>query len=162
MNHFIGNKQTKITLGADSLSGDKVGVFNLSIKGHAECVRFMRSFDVPLLVLGGGGYNIRNVAKCWTQETSILATGQFLPEEIPATEFLEMYGPSYLMESEAVDKVQNLNSAVHVQRIQNKILERLSNVYPVGSSFHDRPSDLIEASSMPIFLSRPVDRDRDE
>ncbi|KAJ7002301.1 histone deacetylase 19-like [Populus alba x Populus x berolinensis] len=43
--------------GADSLSGDRLGCFNLSIKGHAECVKFMRSFNVPLLLLGGGGYN---------------------------------------------------------------------------------------------------------
>eukprot|EP00210_Caulerpa_lentillifera_P005717 g5467.t1 len=145
--------------GADSLYGDKIGVFNLSIKGHAECVRFMKTFDLPLLVLGGGGYNIRNVAKCWTQETSILTTGQFVPEEIPTNEFLEMYGPSYQMESEAVDKTPNMNSAIHVQRIQNKILERLMNVYPVGSSFHDRPSDLITASVVPIFLSRTIDED---
>lgn len=54
--------------GADSLSGDRLGCFNLSIKGHAECVRFMRSFNVPLLLLGGGGYTIRNVARCWCYE----------------------------------------------------------------------------------------------
>ena len=54
--------------GADSLSGDRLGCFNLSIKGHAECVRYMRSFNVPLLLLGGGGYTIRNVARCWCFE----------------------------------------------------------------------------------------------
>ena len=50
--------------GADSLSGDRLGCFNLSLKGrtvgvcvivgHAECVNFVRSFRVPTLVLGGG------------------------------------------------------------------------------------------------------------
>ncbi|XP_010266328.1 PREDICTED: histone deacetylase 19 isoform X2 [Nelumbo nucifera] len=54
--------------GADSLSGDRLGCFNLSIRGHAECVRYMRSFNVPLLLLGGGGYTIRNVARCWCYE----------------------------------------------------------------------------------------------
>uniref|UniRef100_A0A0D9VDQ2 Histone deacetylase n=1 Tax=Leersia perrieri TaxID=77586 RepID=A0A0D9VDQ2_9ORYZ len=54
--------------GADSLSGDRLGCFNLSGKGHAECVKFMRSFNVPLLLLGGGGYTIRNVARCWCNE----------------------------------------------------------------------------------------------
>lgn len=58
--------------GADSLSGDRLGCFNLSIKGHAECVRYMRSFNVPLLLLGGGGYTIRNVARCWCYEVHIL------------------------------------------------------------------------------------------
>ena len=41
--------------GADSLSGDRLGCFNLSLKGHGDCVSFVKSFGVPLLVLGGGG-----------------------------------------------------------------------------------------------------------
>lgn len=39
--------------GADSLQGDRLGTFNLSIAGHAEAVRFMKSFNVPMLVTGG-------------------------------------------------------------------------------------------------------------
>lgn len=32
----------------------------------------MKTFGVPLLVLGGGGYKIKNVARCWTYETGVL------------------------------------------------------------------------------------------
>lgn len=39
--------------------------------GHAECVDFIRRFNSPLLLLGGGGYTIRNVARCWTYETAV-------------------------------------------------------------------------------------------
>ncbi|KMZ56335.1 hypothetical protein ZOSMA_96G00080 [Zostera marina] len=46
--------------GVDSLS-DRLGCFNLSIKGHGECVRYMRSFNVPLLLIGGGGYTIHKL-----------------------------------------------------------------------------------------------------
>lgn len=38
----------------------------------------MKSFNLPLLLLGGGGYTIRNVARAWTYETSIA-----LNQEIP-------------------------------------------------------------------------------
>lgn len=31
----------------------------------------MKRYNLPLLMLGGGGYTIRNVARCWTYETSI-------------------------------------------------------------------------------------------
>eukprot|EP01049_Picozoa_sp_SAG25_P024402 SAG25_NODE_10978_length_317_cov_0.967890_2_plen_44_part_01 len=31
--------------GADSLSGDRLGCFNLSLEGHADCVEFMKSFN---------------------------------------------------------------------------------------------------------------------
>lgn len=57
--------------GADSLAGDRLGCFNLSVKGHADCLRFLRSFNVPLMVLGGGGYTMRNVARCWCYEVSL-------------------------------------------------------------------------------------------
>jgi acetoin utilization deacetylase AcuC-like enzyme len=36
------------------------------------CVEFMKSYNLPMLVLGGGGYTIRNVARCWSYETSLL------------------------------------------------------------------------------------------
>ena len=45
--------------GADSLSGDRLGCFNLSLKGHGDCVTYVKSFGVPTLVLGGGGYTMR-------------------------------------------------------------------------------------------------------
>lgn len=57
--------------GADSLAGDRLGCFNLSHKGHARCVEFVKKFNVPVLVLGGGGYTIRNVARAWAYETAI-------------------------------------------------------------------------------------------
>ena len=44
--------------GADSLSCDKLGNFNLSIKGHGECLAHMKNFGIPMILLGGGGYNI--------------------------------------------------------------------------------------------------------
>ena len=47
--------------GADSLTQDRLGCFNLTLKGHGECVKFVKSFNLPTLVLGGGGYTIRYI-----------------------------------------------------------------------------------------------------
>uniref|UniRef100_A0A8C8DTI1 Histone deacetylase 3 n=1 Tax=Oryzias sinensis TaxID=183150 RepID=A0A8C8DTI1_9TELE len=68
--------------GADSLGCDRLGCFNLSIRGHGECVEFVKSFKIPLLVLGGGGYTVRNVARCWTYETSLLLE-ESISDELP-------------------------------------------------------------------------------
>ena len=38
--------------GADSLSGDRLGCFNLTLKGHAKCVEFMKKYNLPLMLLG--------------------------------------------------------------------------------------------------------------
>ncbi|PNT72273.1 hypothetical protein BRADI_2g42075v3 [Brachypodium distachyon] len=68
--------------GADSLAGDRLGEFNLSVRGHASCVAYLRSFNKPLLLLGGGGYTINHVASCWCYETAV-AIGTEIPDEIP-------------------------------------------------------------------------------
>lgn len=58
-------------LGADSLCYDKLGQFNLSLKGHGNCVKYMLSFGIPIIMVGGGGYTIDNVSRCWAYETGI-------------------------------------------------------------------------------------------
>ena len=61
-----------IQCGADSLSKDKLGHLNLSIRGHAQAVTFMKGFGVPTILLGGGGYTIENVSRCWAYETGMV------------------------------------------------------------------------------------------
>ena len=78
--------------GADSLAGDRLGCFNLSVKGHGEAVRYMKSFNVPLMLLGGGGYTLRNVPRCWTYETSIILDEE-LQNELPHNDHLAYFSP---------------------------------------------------------------------
>ena len=75
--------------GGDSLSGDRLGAFNLSMKGHANCVQFVKGFGLPVLVLGGGGYTMRNVARAWAYETGLLVNQQ-LSTTLPFNEYYEV------------------------------------------------------------------------
>lgn len=58
--------------GADSLAKDKLGHFNMSIKGHSDCIKHMMTYSTPMILLGGGGYTIENVARCWAYETAVV------------------------------------------------------------------------------------------
>ncbi len=58
--------------GTDSLSGDRLGCFNLSVRGHGSAITFLKKFNIPTLLVGGGGYTLRNVPRCWTYETSVV------------------------------------------------------------------------------------------
>ena len=89
-------RPTSIVLqcGADSLGCDRLGAFNLSIAAHGECVNFVRKYNVPLLVLGGGGYTIKNVSRCWTYETSVLV-GASVPDELPVTVYDSFFEDSH-------------------------------------------------------------------
>ena len=115
--------------GADSLSGDRLGCFNLSVKGHADCVEFVRSFGIPMLVLGGGGYTLRNVPRCWTYETSVL-TGEPVEDELPFSDYFEYFGPDYRIHL-PVSNMENLNSQEYLDRTRNQLLDILGQVEPV-------------------------------
>jgi len=41
----------------------------------------VKEYEVPLILLGGGGYTLRNVPRAWTYETSV-ALGIELPNGI--------------------------------------------------------------------------------
>lgn len=102
--------------GADSLSGDRLGCFNLTTRGHGECVSFVKSFGLPTLVLGGGGYTMRNVARCWAYETS-LCLDLPIPEELPYNDYFEYYGPDYHLHVQA-SNMENLNDRAYLEVIQ--------------------------------------------
>jgi histone deacetylase 1/2 len=75
--------------GGDSLSGDRLGCFNLSMSGHGNCVRFVKSFGLPVIVLGGGGYTMRNVARTWAYETGTLV-GLEMSKQLPYNDYYEV------------------------------------------------------------------------
>jgi acetoin utilization deacetylase AcuC-like enzyme len=77
--------------GADSLAGDLIGDFNLTLNGYGECLKIVKGFNLPMILLGGGGYNVPNVARCWTYETA-LCLDEELPNLIPAEyKFIKEY-----------------------------------------------------------------------
>ena len=56
--------RTRTHAGADSLASDRLGCFSLSLEGHAEAVRYMRAFGVPMLVCGGASACVCAVCVC--------------------------------------------------------------------------------------------------
>lgn len=112
--------------GADSMSGDKLGRLNLSDKGHAECAKFLRTFSVPLMLLGGGGYTTKNVARAWTRETAI-ACGQELSEDLPSNQYMEYYGPRYKLEV-LPSNVEDFNTPEYLEDLKRQISNHLKNL----------------------------------
>lgn len=125
--------------GGDSLSGDRLGCFNLSMAGHANCINFVKSFDLPVLVLGGGGYTMRNVARTWAYETGLLV-GQTLGPDLPYNDYYEVspgsddalqiltssqyYGPDYELDVRA-SNMDNANSPEYLEKIKTQVIENL-------------------------------------
>lgn len=129
--------------GTDSLSGDKLGCLNLSMRGHANCVKFVKSFNKPLLLVGGGGYTMRNVSRCWAFETG-LAAGVELGSEIPMNEYYEYFGPDYELDVKA-SNMEDMNTPGYLDRVKNIVLEHLKQVGgPPSVQMQDIPRMLID------------------
>lgn len=111
--------------GADSLGYDRLGCFNLNIRAHGECVRFIKSFGIPMLVLGGGGYTPRNVSRLWCYETSVLNDVTLelkIPQNIPT---FDWFGPDYSLHPQLEGRLDNKNSKKYLESVKNYILEQL-------------------------------------
>ncbi|KAH8920119.1 hypothetical protein BT69DRAFT_1313145 [Atractiella rhizophila] len=114
--------------GADSLAGDKLGPFNLSMEGHAACVSFVRSFNVPMMVLGGGGYTLKNVARTWAYETATaIGCQNELDRELPWNDYFDWFGPDYKLQVLPTNAA-NMNSQKDVDLILETITERLRSL----------------------------------
>lgn len=128
--------------GADSLGGDRLGCFNLSITGHGSCVSFVKSFNIPLLILGGGGYTIKNVSRCWAYETGLLVDS-FLPHEIPeSTVHRDYFSPEYSLFPEVSSSITNTNTREYLDSVIAFITEQLRPIKGAPSvQMQDIPFD---------------------
>jgi len=119
--------------GADSLVGDSVGLengcMNLSTKGHGECVRLVKNLNLPLLVLGGGGYSKSSVAKCWAIETAILCDmDKTLPATVPRSDhYFSEYKDKSLHVTGRKDAV-DFNSPGRIKQIRDLILSNIEKM----------------------------------
>ena len=128
--------------GADSLGLDRLGCFNLSISAHGECVAFTKAFGVPTLVVGGGGYTIRNVARCWTYETSVL-TGTQVPDDLPPTPYDSFFAPTHRLHEPLIARIENQNTRSSLERIRVQVIEQLRYLHGAPSvQMNELPPDL--------------------
>ena len=122
------------------------------ITGHGECVNFVKKFNVPLMVLGGGGYTVRNVARCWTYETSI-CVDQDLSLELPYnTEYFEYFAPDFSLHPEVTGergnlRQENANSKQYLDSIGKYIAHKQTWSKVLMSTFL-RMSNVIESKAI--------------
>ncbi|KAI0446517.1 hypothetical protein F4803DRAFT_559437 [Xylaria telfairii] len=128
---FYNPDAVVLQCGGDSLSGDRLGCFNLSMEGHANCVKFVKSFNRPTLVVGGGGYTMRNVARTWAFETGLLVDAH-MDRTLPFNEYYEYYGPDYELDVRS-SNMENANSPEYLEKIKNQLIENLRRTAHVPS-----------------------------
>lgn len=93
-------------LGIDSYHSDPLTHLQLTSRGYLEVVREFAGLGLPWLALGGGGYDLGAVARCWT-----LAYGAMLgvdwPDAIPVP-YADQYNLRQLRDGVALEVPDNV------------------------------------------------------
>jgi acetoin utilization protein AcuC len=77
-------------LGVDALKTDPLSHLELTTNGFIHAVRTIVKMCPKLVALGGGGYNVDNVARAWTLAWGVMC-GKEPPDELPS-EYISQLG----------------------------------------------------------------------
>ena len=75
-------------------------------------------------MLGGGGYTIKNVARCWAYETAVCLDTE-IENQLPQNDYYEYYGPDYNLHFDPRPDEKNTNSQDYLDFVQTKCLINL-------------------------------------
>jgi histone deacetylase 3 len=110
----------------------------------------MKKFNIPLLVLGGGGYTPRNVARAWAFETSLLVNEQ-ISNEIPYSEYFEYFAPDFtlLLDKPCGENMHNGNTKNYLENIVKHSHEMLRQVeHSPSVQMQYTPEDAFESEAL--------------
>ena len=115
--------------GAGVLSGDRLGCLNVSLSGYASVLSQLRDLNLPLLVLGGGGFTQLNAAKAWCTATACLCSVD-LPVELPedAMAALDCYPAHELSMSVAKATMEDMNTPASLEAVRDGALKTIEQM----------------------------------
>ncbi|ORX35728.1 hypothetical protein BD324DRAFT_73851 [Kockovaella imperatae] len=133
-----------IQLGTDGLPGDRIGQYgNWSIDqpgGIRCCIDRVKSWNLPLCVLGGGGYHHPNTARAWAVATAALIDKELpLQSSIPDHEYFPDYSPSFTFELSQAH-VRDENDSQHLEAVNqvfSTISERIGDIVRAHTPKHE-------------------------
>ncbi|XP_062182034.1 histone deacetylase 19-like [Phragmites australis] len=147
--------------GADSLAGDRIAGLGLSVRGHADCVRLLRGYNVPLLLLGGGGYTINHVASCWCYETAV-AIGKEIPDDIPQHGYQHYYqSQGYKLHYHTASSSRGNAETKHMVDVKRRVMEYLEHLSALmaAPSTREEPPCAVDIDVGALFNDSPLGED---
>ena len=106
-------------------------------------MRFVKSFNLPTLVLGGGGYTKTTVARAWTLDTATVL-GVELEDSLPLGDYHAYFSPEPRLRYNHTAKYMDQNKKEDLERIRNTILDNLRQLRSApGAGMALRPPEAL-------------------
>lgn len=112
-------------LGVDSFYNDPLATLNLTTNAFEKIVKYFHSLNIPWLALGGGGYNVANVARAWTLALAIMLDkeiGDPIPQKV--LPIFEKYKVKINNLRDGFTVIEN-SMAERVNRETSRVIEKL-------------------------------------
>jgi len=122
-------------LGVDTFTTDPLASLNLTNEGFCKLIREIKSWGLQWVALGGGGYNIMNVARAWTSAWAIMK-GVVLSDDLP-DDFIRKHRHllgKNLKLSEKLPLISSVNreSAQRARRLGGSVVTWIKeNIFPI-------------------------------
>jgi acetoin utilization protein AcuC len=119
-------------LGVDTFRTDPITHMNLTTNGFEKMVRRFSSFELPWVALGGGGYNMSNVARAWTLAWAIMNNRE-VPKVLPESfnELALEFGIKDSCINDTPFSLSNNERDVILSDTKNSIERLIKNVLPL-------------------------------
>jgi acetoin utilization protein AcuC len=82
-------------LGVDTFRSDPLAHLNLTTNGFCRAIKVIQALCPKWVALGGGGYDISNVARAWTLAWALM-NGIDAPDEIPGSFLRQYHGSGFI------------------------------------------------------------------
>lgn len=92
-------------LGVDSFTTDPLTHISITTNGFSEMLERFRSFGLPWIALGGGGYDLDNVKRAWTLAWAVM-NGVDVPDTLPASLPAGLNDPTQKMAPPEIEKLK--------------------------------------------------------
>jgi acetoin utilization protein AcuC len=88
-------------LGIDSYHSDPLTHLQVTSRGYVAAIQEFAKMNIPWLAMGGGGYDVGAVARCWTLAYGVMLDAEW-PDQIPAS-FAQEHGLQQLRDTLALE-----------------------------------------------------------
>lgn len=119
-------------LGVDTLATDPLAGLNLTTNGFIKLVEEIKSWNRKWVALGGGGYNMMNVARSWTGAWAVMK-GADIPDVLPEA-FVNQHRAELGRTSTLSDPVSGMEAAVadSARKLAASVVAGIKeNIFPV-------------------------------
>ncbi|HJV64560.1 MAG TPA: acetoin utilization protein AcuC [Geomonas sp.] len=126
-------------LGADSFRTDPLTRLEVTTHAYSYIMRKLRALQIPWVAVGGGGYDMMNVARAWTIAWAIMNDRELSPRlPAPFVRLISQLGYPHRMLLDAMHWAQEDDRNAALDAVEKSIAYVRANIFPVLIGGHGK------------------------